>query len=64
VKISWLQEDAFSIGKVVDYADLELFNCKCCYATKMGLIVSGYLLLHHNFATSYTQLKYLWHSSN
>jgi hypothetical protein len=34
VKISQLQEDAFSIGKVVGYVNLELFNYKCCYATK------------------------------
>jgi hypothetical protein len=27
--------------------------------SKMGLVVGGYLLLHHNFATSYIQLKYL-----
>jgi hypothetical protein len=26
---------------------------------KMGSIVGGYLLLHHNFATSYVQVKYL-----
>jgi len=32
--------------------------------SKMGSIISGYFLLHHNSATSCIQLKYLCHSGN
>jgi hypothetical protein len=51
VKISRLHEDAFNIGKVVDYADPKLFNLKCCYATKWDQLLVGFfsftaILLH------------------
>jgi hypothetical protein len=35
-------------------AQLQVLLC-----SKMGSVVGGYLLFHHNFATSYIQLKYL-----